>query len=181
LIKKKKNKMNDVATYLPILQCIVDHTTCDTIFQFGLGNSSTKLFAERYSKVIAVEMDDETLFETIKELNFPSHVHLYCALGHQPGIDILNSLFQDKFSCIFVDGHAENRWQCINESFAKTDVIVTHDTEKIWCNWNLVKKPSHFIWMDIKQYNPWTSVLTCNHDIVRFLVKKFPSSYTLRD
>lgn len=123
--------MNDLVTYLPILQCIIDHTTCDTIFQFGMGNSSTKLFAERYTNVIAVEMEDEKLFKTIKKLNLPSHVHLYCALGQQPGIDILNSLNQNKFSCIFVDGHVENRWQWINESFAKTDVIVTYDTEKI--------------------------------------------------
>lgn len=173
--------MNDYATHLPILQCIADNMTCDTVFEFGMGNYSTKLFAERFKKVIAVEMQEEEWFKIIKKQNFPPHVELHCALGQQPAIDILNSLQQkDKFSCIFVDGHGENRWQCINESFAKTDVIITHDTETPEYNWHLVKKPSHFTWIDIKQYNPWTSIITSNHDVIRFLSKNFPSP-TVRD
>ena len=169
--------MNDLPTHLPILQCIADNMTCDTMFQFGMGNSSTKLFAERYKNVIAVEMEDEQWFKTMKEQNFPSHVHLYCALGQQPGIDILNSLSVKKFSCIFVDGNEGNRWQCINESFGKTDVIVT---KTCGYNWHLVEKPSHFTWVDFKQYNPWTSVITSNHDVIRFLVKQFPF-YSIRN
>lgn len=173
--------MNDYATHLPILECISDNIECESIFEFGMGNYSTKLFADRFKKVISVEMQEEQWFKTMKEQNFGSHVDLFCALGKKPAIDILNSLNNDvkKFSCIFVDGHGENRWECINESFKKTDIIVTHDTETAGYNWYLVNKPSNFIWIDIKEYNPWTSVITSNHDVVRFLVKKFPS-HTIR-
>jgi hypothetical protein len=172
-------------TYLPILECLSNYLTSrDTVFLFGMKKCSLKLFTERFKNVIAVEMDDANRYQTMKEnTNLSPHVNLYCAIGYQPAINILNKVYnQTKLSCIFVDGcSVENRWRCINESFSKTDVIITHDTEKNWCHWNLVKKPPHFIWIDIKQYNPWTSVLTCNHDVIRYLVKQFPTSYTLRD
>ncbi len=114
----------------------------------------------------------------MKEQNLPPHVDLRCALGETPAIDILNSM-NTTFSCIFVDGHGGNRWQCINESFAKTDIIVTHDTETPGYNWHLVEKPANFTWIDIKHYNPWTAVITNNDDVIRFITQAFPS-YTIR-
>ena len=170
--------MNDYATHLPILECISQNIVCDNVFEFGMGNYSTTLFSNKFKKVISVEMQEEQWFNKMKDQNFPSHVDLICALGETPAIDILSSI-RTKFSCIFVDGHGGNRWECINESFSKTDVIVTHDTETSGYNWYLVNKPSDFTWIDIKQYNPWTSVLTSNKDLIRALVKEFPS-YTIR-
>ena len=171
--------MNDYATHLPILECISNNINCDSVFEFGMGNYSTKLFAERFKKVIAVEMQQQQWYDKMLAENFSPHVSLNCALGERPAIDLLHST-NERYSCIFVDGHGSNRWECINESFNKTDIIVTHDTETAGYNWYLVNKPKNFIWIDIKTHNPWTSVITCNHDVIRFLIKSF-SSYTIRD
>lgn len=171
--------MNDYATHLPILECISNNISCDSVFEFGMGNYSTKLFAERFKKVTSVEMQEKQWYDNMMAQNLPSHVSLHCALGERPAIDLLNST-KDRYSCILVDGHGSNRWECINESFDKTDIIVTHNTETIGYNWYLVNKPKHFTWIDIKLYNPWTSVITCNRDVIRLLVTTFPS-YTIRD
>lgn len=171
--------MNDYATtHLPILEFITEIIDCKNVFEFGMSNKSTTLFADKFQSVTSVEMQEENRFDIMNKEKLPSHVDLLCALGETPAIDIMKSMDQ-KFSCVFVDGHGGNRWQCINESFDKTDVIIAHDTETPCYNWHLVNKPPNFIWIDIKQYNPWTSVLTCNQNIIRALVKKFPS-YVIR-
>lgn len=171
--------MDDYSTHLPILECIANNIVCNNVFEFGMGNFSTKLFAERFNNVTSVEMQEYNWYLIMQEQNLPSHVDLRVGLGETPAIDILNSI-NTTFSCIFVDGHGNNRWQCINESFAKTDIIVTHDTETPGYNWHLVEKPSNFTWIDIKQYNPWTSVITSNNDVISFITQAFPS-YTIRD
>lgn len=170
--------MDNYATHLPILECIVNNIVCNNVFEFGMGNYSTKLFAQKFNSVTSVEMQEHNWYLMMQEENLPSNVDLRSALGETPAIDILNSM-NTRFSMIFVDGHNGNRWQCINESFAKTDIIVTHDTETPGYNWHLIEKPENFTWIDIKQYNPWTSVLTCNNDVISFVTQDFPS-YTIR-
>jgi hypothetical protein len=170
--------MDDYATHLPILECIANNIVCDNVFEFGMGNYSTKLFAQKFNSVTSIEMQEHNWYLIMQEQNLPSNVDLRSAVGQTPAIDILNSM-NTRFSMIFVDGHGDNRWQCINESFAKTDIIVTHDTETPGYNWHLIEKPENFTWIDIKQYNPWTSVLTCNNDVISFVTQAFPS-YTIR-
>lgn len=171
--------MEKSSTHLPILECITNNIVCNNVFEFGIGNYITKLFAEKFGSVTSVEMEENKWYDTMQEQNLPDHVDLRVALGERPAIDILNSM-NTTFSCILVDGHSGNRWQCINESFAKTDIIVTHDTESPRYNWHLVEKPVNFTWIDIKQYNPWTSVITSKNEVISFITQAFPS-YTIRN
>lgn len=95
-------------------------------------------------------------------------------------LKILSSIEIDRdeeeyFSIVFIDGNPETRWKLINESFNKTDIIIVPDTEMPCYNWNLVKKPENdeYYWLDIKKYNPWTSVITCNRELIHKLSKHF--------
>ena len=171
--------MDAYGTHLPILQTISNVISCDSVFEFGMGNFSTKLFAERYKNVIAVEMQEESWYEEVKKGVKSwrsgvdqSHVELLCGIGTKPALDILDSK-KGRYSLIFVDGHGGNRWECINKSFGRSDIIVTHDTETAGYNWYLVQKPEDYVWVDIKDYDPWTSVLTNNNMIVDILFSKF--------
>ena len=56
-------------------------------------------------------------------------------------------------------------WKFINELYEKTDVIILYNSQKNNYNWYLVKKIENFIWLDIKMFNPWTSVITNNRDL----------------
>lgn len=170
--------MDAYGTHLPILHTISNVISCDSVFEFGIGNFSTKLFAEKYKNVVAVEMQEESWYEEVKKnMNFwnvpeQTSVQLHCGIGKQPALDVLKS-HEGNFSLIFVDGHGENRWECINNAFGRTEIIVTHDTETAGYNWNFVQKPERYTWVDIKDYNPWTSVLTSNQMVVDILLSKF--------
>ena len=167
--------MKNCTTQLPILEFITDNIECKSVFEFGMSHFSTKLLSNKFEHVISVEMQDQNWFDEMNNKNdLPSNVDLKCALGKTPAIDILKSI-DGKQSCVIVDGHEDNRWECINESFEKTDVIIAHDTEMHSYKWELVKKPKDFIWIDVKQYNPWTSVLTSNKDLILAIVQKYPS------
>jgi hypothetical protein len=171
--------MDAYGTHIPILKSVTEQIDCHNIFEFGMGNYSTKLFAEKFKEVIAVEMQEEEWYKKMVMEKLPPHVTLLCGIGTQPALDILNSMGNKRYSCIFVDGHGGNRWECINHAFNKTDVIVTHDTEYPGYNWHLVNKPPEYSWLDIKTYNPWTSVVTNNHDLIRHLTSVFPN-YQIR-
>jgi hypothetical protein len=166
--------MKNCTTQLPILEFITDNIECKSAFEFGMNHFSTTLLSNKFKNIISVEMQDRNCFDEMKRYNFPPNVDLQCALGKTPAIDILKSI-NGKLSCVVVDGHEDNRWECINASFDKTDIIIAHDTEMHSYKWNLVEKPKDFLWIDIKQYNPWTSVLTTNKDLILAIVQKYPS------
>jgi hypothetical protein len=133
--------------HLPILKSITDLIVCESIFEYGLGsNYKTSYISDKFQEVTTVDMRDE-----IPE----------------------NDNREKKYSCIVIDGH--NAWEYINRSFSKTDVIITYDTEYPGYNWNLVKKPSHFTWLEIKTYNPWTSIITCDYELIRNLCRLYPN------
>jgi hypothetical protein len=171
--------MDAYGTHLPILKSVSEQIKCENIFEFGMGDYSTTFFAEKFKEVTAVEMQEEEWYKKMVAKKLPNHVSLLCGIGPQPAIDILNSDIGKKYSCIFVDGHGGNRWECINHSFNKTDVIVTHDTEYPGYNWHLVDKPSGFTWLDIQTYTPWTSVITNNYQLITYLCSQYPN-YQIR-
>jgi predicted O-methyltransferase YrrM len=171
-----KKKMNDYCSHLPILEFVLDEIKPINLFEFGMGLYSTKLFTNTTKYVISVEMQDESWYDKIKKENFitdsKNDINLYCMLGKENAIDFFKNIDM-KFDLVFVDGHGESRWQCINEAFEKCDVIVAHDTETVSYNWSMVVKPEEYTWLDIKKYNPWTSVITNNKNLIQKLSKDF--------
>lgn len=162
--------LNDYSTHLPILHYVLDKIGKCNIFEYGMGNYSTTLFSERANKLIAVEMQDENWFKKMNNYEFKNNTKLHCMVGEEHAINFFKSL-DEKFDLIFVDGHGESRWKCINEAFGKCDIIIAHDTETSSYNWNLVNLPENYTWLDIKIHNPWTSVITNNKDLIVNLCK----------
>ncbi len=116
-------------------------------------------------------MQDEEWFNRMKTENL-KNTKLVLKLGPDDGIEYFNKK-KTKYSMVFIDGHGGSRWSCINNSFDKTNIIVTHDTETSGYNWNLVKNHPDFIWLDIKNYNPWTSVITSDKKLIELLKEVF--------
>ena len=162
-------------THLPILKYVLDYLPSNNrrnIFEYGMGIYSTTLFSNYAEKLISVEMQNEEFYNQLLEYNFKSNVNLYCMIGKEDAIFLFKNL-DIKFDIVFVDGHSENRWKCINEAFGKCDIIIAHDTETDSYNWNNVILPNDYKWLDIKILNPWTSVITNNKNLISSLCKKF--------
>ena len=169
---------NNYCTHLPILEFILSETDIKTVYEYGMGLYSTKLFVENVNQTIAVEMQDESWFGKIQTSEFiadkkdENEINLYCMIGADNAIDFFKCL-EMKFDLVFVDGNGSSRFTCINEAFGKCDIIVAHDTETPSYNWHLVNKPLEYTWLDIKKYNPWTSVITNNKELIVKLTQEF--------
>ena len=162
--------LNDYATHLPILEYVLNKIGKCNIFEYGMGMYSTTLFDDKADKLIAVEMQDEKWFDKMSQYKFKNSTELRCMVGKDLAIDFFKNL-DFKFDIVFVDGHGESRWKCINEAFGKSDIIIAHDTETSSYNWHLVDLPKDYIWLDVKTHNPWTSVITNNKDLIASLCK----------
>lgn len=140
-------------TYLPILTYICNDNEIGirNIFEYGTSIYKTKLFSDK-CQVLSLENDTE---ENDLKLD-------------------LNNLNRSS-SIVFIDGNPETRWKYINEAFYKTEIIIVPGTEMPFCNWDLIKKPENneYYWLDIKKYNPWTSVITRNRELIHKLSKVF--------
>ena len=77
--------------------------------------------------------------------------------GPLKGIDFFRDL-KEPFDLVFVDGHGDSRYACINEAFKKSSVLVTHDTEVPGYRWDLVKIPSEYTSFTYKNLTPFTTV-----------------------
>jgi hypothetical protein len=130
----KEKAFNDL-NYIPALKFIFDNITINSIFTY-IANDTLSLNKNNTNSIKQVIKKDPFIeFENFKKSS-------------------------EKYDLILIDEDLENRWKWINEAFSKTNIILVHDTENCNCNWSLVKKPSDFFWLDLKTYNPWTSIIT---------------------
>jgi hypothetical protein len=130
----KEKAFNDL-NYIPALKFIFDNITINSIFTY-IANDTLSLNKNNTNSIKQVIKKDPFIeFENFKNSS-------------------------EKYDLILIDEDLENRWKWINESFSKTNIILVHDTENCNCDWSLVKKPSDFFWLDLKTYNPWTSIIT---------------------
>lgn len=167
--------MNPYQTHLEILQFVLDQIDCHSAFEYGPGIYSTPLLAQRFRSVTTIEMQDEKWYEDMMKSPLGLHVKVLYLPGPNRAIEYFQRL-NSQFSLVFVDGHGGSRWECINAAFNHTDTIIAHDTEAPGYNWDRVKKPDDYVWLDIKKYTPWTSVITRDDKLIKALCRKFSVS-----
>ena len=159
---KKENTMDKYSTHLPILEMLFKDNKIKTVFEFGTGLYSTKLFAENAESVIACEMQDENWYNKVNEaFKDCDNVSVKCLIGPFKAIDHLTQIGYAsgaRFDLIFVDGHGDSRWHAINTASKFTDIIVSHDTETASYRWDLVDLDDTWERIDYKDKEPWTSV-----------------------
>lgn len=131
----------EYASHEPVLKAIAKQFKIETILEFGCGESSTFLFLNK------------EFFPNVKELiSFESNAEWGRKIGDLIKDDRLKLFInseayflemiigmQQKYDLIFVDGAtAEYRIPSLIASIKYTDIIVAHDTEKVY--WT----PLHF-------------------------------------
>ena len=153
-----KEKLESWATHLPVLHTVFEWCNIENVFEFGSGFGSTPFFIDKCKKVHSVEMQSEIWFEKINE-KFKDCKNFFYekSIGPTSGINILKN-GDEWYDLVFVDGHGDSRWDCINNSFSKTNLIIAHDVETISYNWNLVNKPKGWSYYCYKQQNPYTGI-----------------------
>ena len=129
--------MSDFGSHLQTLRSLIEAHKIRSVFEFGCGLYSTGLFVEKCDTVYACEMQSKEWYSKIKNqfinssnliINYFDEKDDTSTEAKFLSIDYLKSLNQ-KFDLIFVDGHKDSRWLCINIAQDYTNIIVTHDTE----------------------------------------------------
>lgn len=144
------------ATHLPTLCNILNLNNIKSVFEFGCGNNSTLLFADKCEEVIAIEMQNESWYQEMKS-KVGNNVKLLCQIGPTQAIETLET-YDRKFDLIFVDGHGDSRWKAINVASKYTDIIVAHDTETPSYRWDLVNLDNRWSVMTDTTYSVYTTV-----------------------
>lgn len=143
----------------------------DVLIEFGMGKYSTVLFSRYAQKVIAYEMQDLEWFKAMMDLKIPN-AKLLLSLGPKAAIDHFETLVfcMGTPNYVFVDGHQESRHVCIQKCMEnKVPYIVFHDTEQGCYHYDEIKLLTGYVWIDIKDAVPWTSVITNDRCAVEML------------
>jgi hypothetical protein len=158
--------MDVYATHLPVLNFLRENLpSINKVFEFGCGYNSTPLFLQICDHLTMVEMQSEEWYDKISK-EFKRDYRNWdaiLALGPDKGIEIFKGLKHD-FDIVFVDGHGDTRWKCVNEAFKKSSVIVAHDFETSSYQWYRIEKPDNWVLKINKKgkgdprLSPWTAV-----------------------
>lgn len=148
--------MDPYSTHTAILQTILNTLSINYVFEFGCGLYSTMLFGQKCKSVISIEMQSQEWYEKMKN-QIPKNITLLYKPGAYDAIEIFRKTQAD-FDLVFVDGHGDSRWECINAAFLKSNIIVAHDIETDSYNWHLVNKPIDWYYYEYDGLNPTTGI-----------------------
>lgn len=158
--------MNPFSTHLPTLKFLINEYNIQSVFEFGCGLYSTKLFIEKCKTVYSCEMQSFDWYLKVKNsfteqnnltINYFEEIDNPNLNATFKAIDYLRSL-NTYFDMVFVDGHKDSRWTCINNSAKYTNIIVTHDTEdKQNYHWDRIKLDNDWKRYDVTNIFPHTT------------------------
>jgi hypothetical protein len=152
--------MDPYSTHLPVLQAMYKVKAFPKVFEFGCGRFSTPHFASNSGEVVSIEMQSHEWFTTMQsELAAYPNLILREALGAWPAVEVFKGMDM-QWDLVFVDGHADTRWSCVNHASRFTNTIVAHDTESPGYGWDHIVLPEEFVEIRFKQYHPWTTIWT---------------------
>ena len=167
--------LNGIASHYPVLSELINKFNIKHVMEFGSGFFSTGLFTEKCDSVIAMEMQNNEWYDKVsdryKDKIDSGVLDIHCIIEDSgvPAIEYFKNEFPDrKYDMVFVDGAGGSRHNCVEYAKELTDIIVCHDTETPEYGWGKIDKTG-WVWIDIKVFNSWTSVMTNRQDVVDFV------------
>lgn len=148
-----------------------------TAVEFGCGFFSTKILCELIPKyVLSLEMNDQSWYERVAlDYSVYDNLHLLWTPGAERTISFVRHL-KRRFDLAFVDGDGSSRPEQINEIVHSANTIVVHDTETFHYRWDKVIFPDKgWAWIDIKNFDPWTSVFTNQQPVYDWCINNWKS------
>jgi hypothetical protein len=161
--------ISDYGSHVPILEKIFELVpTIKTVLEFGTGDYSTSFFMKRECKLLSVESQSYEWYEKMKQVN-PNIKWIPDVKDLIDSSEILGD-----FDLIFVDTIADLRWQLVEGLQNHTNIIVVHDSEQPFYQYNLIHLKPNFKYIDITLHRPWAGVFTDNDDLYEALEGAFP-------
>jgi hypothetical protein len=148
------------ATHLPMLRFLLETFRPARIIEFGMGEFSTRLFAQSAADVISIE-SDPFWFQRGWTGAATHHRVLWPTEAIQ---DYLLDPHQSEFDLAFVDGPEESRVPCVNRLIGRARMIVIHDSLTRCYGWHRLQIPVDYGRVDDNRLPPATSVFARRTD-----------------
>lgn len=170
------NGISGYGSHVPVISEIIDNFGIKDVMEFGTGFFSTGVFVDKCDTVLSFEMQYEDWFDKVSN-EYSDKIEkgvldIHCIIEDSglQAIDYIKNEFPDrKYDMVFVDGAGGSRYNCANFAKDYTDLIVMHDTEQPAYGWNKIVVDGDWVWIDVKIFNTWSSVMTKRKDVIDFV------------
>jgi hypothetical protein len=173
-------KKDPYATHLPVLEEIFKHTgVLNSCLEYGMGLYSTPYLLKNCKYLKSVETDSLVWFDKIKQVVAENRSwDPVCQIGACAELEHIPDMMRKKYDLIFVDGNAASRHVTTQCAQYATSVIVSHDANEHADLYFSVVLRDGWYWIDVKDYKPWTAVVTDQKNLITALQGKFTSTKT---
>ena len=145
-------------SHRPALEILLATGEVRTVLELGMGKASTRTFLSYDVQLASWESSPEwakSAVECIPNYNKVRGHHSIRMVGKNQYGRLLAGV-SIKHDLIFVDAH--ERIACINNSWGKARVIVTHDCEEPSYGWGGIKGSPDYVLIQVNGIVPWTWV-----------------------
>ena len=150
--------VNGYASHMPILKEIIKQNNVKSVIETGMGDFSTKLFAELGLDFTSIEMSDLGWYQKMgREVGKSGR--LLMLEGKDKACEYIRD--SQNVDLVLVDGHHYSRFRQVQEGLRVAKMVIAHDSEALVYRWDRVVLPKGFVWVDIEQYwpMPWTAII----------------------
>ena len=162
------------ATHLPVLDFLLDEIQPKKVLEWGMGFYSTPLLIEKTKvQVCSIETASEEWYKKIHDkYSLSPNFSIRKKISKTGALEILSDIEED-WDLVFNDGDTYSRHIIAQAAQYWNTVIVSHDTQEKQYFYNAVLLREGWVWMDIKDYSVWTSVLCNRPKLLEILSRKF--------
>lgn len=174
-LRKRAIRQKKMASHLPVLELIFNHSDVRNVFEYGCGIYSSSFFVNHAESVISVEMNKKAWYDKVKKEIKSEKFNLLFISGLN-AIEYFKSTNKN-YDLVFVDGDGVLRKDCVYNAFGKADTIAVHDVDLTWKRWKHkgwldMVVPNDYKVITMKTEEPSTTVYTKNQKLFDELKKE---------
>ena len=148
-------------THLTVLKSIFKYVDVNNCVEFG--SDSTDILIKNCKYLMSIEMNSQELYDKARE-EFKEYKHWDFLL--RLGKDSYREIEYPKIDLCLVDGHEDNRPECVNLMLQKqVPIIVVHGTEQPR---NRINDNTYYS-ITYNKTTPWTTVFTSDQNLAYYL------------
>jgi len=157
-------------SHRPILEALLEYYNINNALEMGIGLGSTPTFLKYGVELYTWESEEHWIKVVQKYINnYSNKKHKITKIKkNQYGEQIKKD--QNFYDIIFIDAH--DRIEAINNSFGKTNIIISHDCEEPSYGWINIKHSNEYTLIQIKNIVPWSWVWIKNNYLDKFIKEK---------
>lgn len=173
--------MDGNSTHLPVLGAVREIMMPQTVIEYGCGHFSTPWLLEHMPLVTSIELRAEWV-DKVKLQLAPHLANRWTPVVVEDELAYTLKYYPRADMMLIDGGNATARpplaTVCMRNNLAA--VIAMHDTESPGYGWANMEIPEGWLYVEVQDYGPWTSVALTDEHTAQNLKSKFQRAYIYR-